>query len=110
MSQITRQLHQTCTYWAQTGTDMEGKPSFSAKVELACRWEDRSELILSKRGQEIVSRSRVYLAAEVDINGYLYLGTTAETNPLVLSGACEVQATKITPDLRNLSNLYVAFL
>lgn len=110
MSGFERNLRQTATYWAQTGLDKYGKPTFSAPTTIACRWEDRQELFIDKRGQETLSRARVFFAQAVDLEGYLYLGESAATDPLTLQDAFEIQATKKTPDLRNLKSLYVAML
>ena len=110
MPNFERNLRQTCTYWPLTGTDLYGKPAFSAPQHPDCRWEEIAELFIDKRGQEATSKSRVFLAIDIDIEGYLFLGTSAETNPLVLADAYEIRQVKKTPDLRNLKTLYVAML
>lgn len=110
MPNFERNLLQTCTYWAQTGLNMSGKGTFATPVQLACRWEDVALLFLDKRGQEATSKSRVFLAQDIDIQGYLMLGTTSTADPTTLPEAWEVRSLKSTPDLRNLKNLYVAML
>ncbi len=110
---LARKLNQQATYWAQTGTDMFGAPTFSAPATLICRWEDSSELFINKKGQEIASRSKVFLAQDIGLEGYLYLGVSAETNPRTLTGesrAHEIMMVKRIPDLRSITTLYVAFL
>jgi hypothetical protein len=89
---------------------MYSKPTFGSKKELACRWEDRTELFIDKNGQERTSRARIFLAESVDLDGYLYLGHTDETSPLNLTDAFEIRSLKTTPDLRNLKQLFVAYL
>lgn len=103
-------LKQACTYWAQTGTDIQGAPSFSAPVAMTCRWEDSAELFFNKHGQEVTSRSKVFLPSDISLEGYLYLGTSVSADPRSLSGAFEIQMVKRIPDLRAIKTLYVAFL
>lgn len=110
MPNFERNLRQTCTYWAQTALNMSGKGTFATPVQLPCRWEDVAHLFLNKRGQEVTSRSRVFLAQDIDLQGYLMLGTSAAADPTTLVDAWEIQQVKVTPDLRNLKNLYVAML
>lgn len=107
-----RNLNQTCTYWGPTGvSDVYGKPGFSAPTLLTCRWEDITELFIDKNGQEVRSRSRLFLAQDVDLNGYLALGDlTANASPLGVADVWEVRNRKSTPDLRNLKSLYVVWL
>ena len=39
------------------------------------RWENRQELFIDPSGNETLSKAVVYLDQEVDLGGYLYLGT-----------------------------------
>lgn len=110
MANFERNLRQTCTYWEQTGTDIQGAPTFKPPSVLSCRWEDVTELFLNKRGQEVTSKSRVFLATDVSLEGYLYLGSSNAADPRSLSGASEIQMVKRTPDLRAIKTLYVAML
>ncbi len=104
-------MHQVVTYWAPTGdTDLFGKQTFEAPVSLKCRWEDKNELYYDKGGKEVVSRSKIYFAQDLDINGYLVLGLNFDVDPRLVEGAREIQMIGRTPDLRNLSTLYVAWL
>ena len=38
MSFKDRIKRQTCVHWAKSGTDARGRPTYSAAVELSCRW------------------------------------------------------------------------
>jgi hypothetical protein len=108
-----RNLNQSCTYWGPTGvSDVYGKPTFSTPVLMDCRWEDITELFIDKNGQEVRSRSRLFLKSDVDLNGYLALGDhTSKASPLVEGlEAWEVRNRKSTPDLRALKSLYVVWL
>lgn len=108
---LASKLKQTCTYWAPTGqTDLYGKPVWSVPTTLSCRWENNQSQIMSKTGQEIVSKARVYLADPVDIDGYLFLGTSAALDPTLVIGAEDIQNVGTTPDLRNLQQLTTVYL
>lgn len=111
MPNFKRNLRQTCTYWAKTGTDQYNKPTFGTPVTLACRWEDTSEKVIDKHGAEIVSKSRVFTAVEFSAEGYLALGDhTGTPSPLGLDSADEIRQMKRVPDLRNLQTLYTTWL
>jgi hypothetical protein len=50
------------------------------------------------------------MLTDVDLDGYLYLGTSAEADPGVLDDAFEIQAKTKTPDLSNLESLTTVYL
>ena len=111
MPNYERNLRQICTFWQKTGTDQYGKPTFAAPVVLNCRWEDINEKVIDKHGSEIVSKSRIFTAAQLSPEGYLAPGSYAsEPNPLDIPVAEEIRQHKIVPDLRNLKNLYTTWL
>lgn len=110
MSNFERNLLQVATYWAPDSEDLFGHKTYVAPIQLACRWEDVANTIRSKLGTELVSKSRVFLAQDISIDGYLFLGTSAALDPTVVAGAYEVQQIMRTPDLRNLKTLFVAML
>lgn len=104
-------MRQILTYWEPiTGTDLYGKPSMSAPVTRKCRWEDKTQQIQSKRGEEIVSKSRVYMLEDCHIDGYLFLGTSSNADPTKVEGAMEVQAVANTPSLSSLQSLTTVYL
>lgn len=79
-SVITGNLKQTCVYWANPVEDGYGKQTFDDPVELACRWEDKQQIIGTITGNQIIgfqnmSRAIVYLGQDVDVDGMLMLGT-----------------------------------
>lgn len=107
---LARKLNQTVTYWNVNGTDRYGKPIFTAPATLSARWEDRTESVQGKGGDVIVSKARVYLSQAVNIDGYLFEGTSVAADPTIVRGAAEIQALGSMPNLRNTTKLYVAFL
>ncbi len=108
---VATALRQTATYWAPTGTtDRYGKPALSTPQQIACRWEDRQSQIISKTGENTISKSRVYTQVGVDIDGYLALGDLSDIDPRSLDDAFEVQQVSTTPDLRGLQALVTVYL
>lgn len=108
---LERHLHQTATFWAATdATDIYGKQVFEAPVTIKCRWETKNELYQSKHGEEKTSKAKVISVTSMDVNGWLYLGTSAATDPTTVAGAWEIQGLGVYPDLRGLKQLTVAFL
>jgi hypothetical protein len=112
MPNFERNLLQTCTYWKPQSTDQYGKTTFATPVALNCRWEEKSELFIDKKMQEVTSKAKVFLVdtPDVDEEGYILLGTSVEASPLGLAGAFEVRALKRTPDLRVLKQMLVVML
>jgi hypothetical protein len=112
MPNFERNLRQTCTYWKVQSTDQYGKPTFSAPTTLDCRWEEKSELFIDKKMQEVTSKAKVFLVdtPNVDESGYILLGTSAAASPLGLTDAFEIRALKRTPDLRVLKTMLVVML
>lgn len=96
---IDDMLNQTATYWAPGAYDAFGQPSLAAPVELACRWQNKTDLIRTPAGREVVSSAVVYPASAVATGGWLYLGTSVEANPQVLAGAYEILNVGTSPDL-----------
>ena len=110
MAQYSKHLKQIATYWVPTGTDVFGMKQFTSPVTLKCRWEYKTEKILSKLGDEIVSNSKIFTESMLDLDGYLALGTFTELTPFDVQSAREIQQIMTIPDLRNLQTLYVTLL
>jgi hypothetical protein len=75
---ITWPLSQTCVYWAPSSIDKTGAVTYAAAVEVACRWDDFTQEILSVEGDTILSMASVMVDQNVAINGYLWLGELAD--------------------------------
>jgi hypothetical protein len=72
---ISSKLNQTCVYWGTPQEDGYGTKTYGEPVELACRWEDRVQLVKNEiANTEFLSRAVVYLSQDVEIDGVLYLG------------------------------------
>lgn len=104
-----RNLRQTATFWAKTGTTTSGGSTFGAPQQLACRWEDIQEKIIDKYGQEVISKARVFFASSIDLEGYLLQGISNAADPRTVGGT-EIRNVKSVPDLRAIKTMYVAML
>jgi hypothetical protein len=105
-----RGFQDTITYWAVASTDEYGKKTYSAPATISGRWEDRAVAFRDKHGQENVSKSVVYLESGIELDGYLFNGTSVASTPIGLEGAWEIQQTSTVNDLRKMRTLYTAFL
>lgn len=75
MSLILEMLEfQIAAYWALTGIDREGQPTYASPIDISVRWEEvRMEFISADR-ERLVSRARVYVDQDVTLKGVLLLG------------------------------------
>jgi len=106
MGFLTKNHNQTIVYWASPSvSDKWGNRTFTAPVELSGRWEDRQDLFIDPSGRERVSRAVVFLGQDVDVGGYLYLGTllsiSSAVNPKSVTNAYEIRAFSKIPNLRS---------
>jgi hypothetical protein len=80
---ISSKCTQTAVYWANPHEDGYGGKTFDAPVEIACRWEDKIQIMGSTAATNVVgfselSRALVFVTQDVDEGGMLYLGTLDE--------------------------------
>lgn len=105
-----RHFHQTLTYWAPGALDLYGKMTYAAPVQKLCRWEEVSLTYQDKKGEERQSKTRIFLVDDLDIDGYVFLGTSAATDPTQLDGAYEIQQKMRLPDLRAVRTMTTVIL
>jgi hypothetical protein len=72
---IQRQLSQKCVYWGSPAEDGEGGNTYASPVEIDCRWENMTQIVVDSKGNEITSRALVFVEQDLDVEGRLYLGT-----------------------------------
>lgn len=109
MNNILNKLQQDATYWYPTGSDLFNKQTFG-RATIKCRWEDVSEVFIDKTGKEATSKSVIFFAENIDIEGYVFLGESLENDPTLVPGAHMVKQVSRIPDLRNLKTLYTVYL
>jgi len=101
-------LNQTATYWAFSSANEYGDASFDAPVTVSCRWENIEEVIIDYNGDEVTSQGKIYLGQDVDVRGFMYLGTSAADSPYSVRDAREIVAFRKVPDLANTEYLRIA--
>lgn len=103
MQILTRGLSETAVYWAPATTDRYGRKSFSAATTISCRWEDIQEEFFDTDHTKQISQSRVFVDREVQLGGYLYLGTYSSLSstaaPEQNSGAFRVLGRKTVKNI-----------
>ena len=101
MTWTTENLRESVTYWAPSGVDNFGDPSFATPTTVKAKWEDRTELFIDGEGREQRSKSVVYVDTDLIIGGYLFRGTSSVTDPL------SVDNTFMIKDFRKISDFEV---
>lgn len=77
---IQTYLNQSTTWFAKTGNDSYGKPTYGATgVAIKCRWEDKFQLIRNPQGNEVVSKAVCYCVENVCENDKLVYNTKSYT-------------------------------
>lgn len=84
-------LTQTYTYWAPSTNNGFSEFSYASPTTGLCRWQDINDTFEDTDGQEFVSDAIVYTTTELANNGWLYLGTSAQTNPQNQEGAYRIR-------------------
>jgi hypothetical protein len=105
---ISHALKQTAVYWGDPVSDGAGGRTFGSAypVEIDCRWEQKADLFIDMAGQETRSRAVVYVSQDLDMGGYLFLGSLSElsgaeqADPLIVSRAYEIRQFQKVPNLK----------
>ena len=104
---------QRAVYWGNPVADGFGNFTFDEPVSIYCRWEIKSNVIKDSLGRELITKAKVLLTQDVEVQGWLYLGlledfeeTTDLTNPKSISGAYEIIGFDKTPMIRS-TTVYV---
>ena len=100
MGYITKNLRQSATFWATTGLDNFGDPTWAAPVAISVRWEIRREIFLDSSGEENTGESVVYLDRDVARGDYLFLGTSVTADPTTVTDSRLVRDFRKSPDIR----------
>lgn len=110
MSWYARLLTETITYWAISSRDQHQKPTWAAPQSVKARWEDRAERFTDRNGRDIVSRAIVLVDTDLAVEGYLYRGTSAASDPTTVSGALPIERFDKIPDPQGREYLRRAWL
>lgn len=110
MSNMDRVLTQTLTQWVKTSYTQYADPVFDEPIEIAGRYEQRTEQFVLQSGDQGQSRAIVYTTTLVSIGDYLYLGYSEATDPETVTDADQVRRVELVPDKNARVFLYKIFL
>lgn len=75
---MAKRCTDTAVYWAPSGWNADGSPSWSTAVEISCLWMEERKLFRDREGRETVSQASVYVLQDLSDNGMLYEGELAD--------------------------------
>lgn len=119
---IASKCTQTAVYWGSPTEDGYAGKTFADPVEIACRWEDKDQILGTQVGGEVtgsvlLSRSIVFVTQDLEEEGCLYLGTLTDlssaqkANPKLVDTAYSIKRFEKTPALGSTTDfLRKAFL
>ena len=114
MGIITKMLKQTAVYWAPSGADEYGIPTWATPVEISCRWEDSTAEFTDADGERKMSKAIVYVSQDVEERGVLLLSDLNsgidQDNPKANDGAWEIRRFDKLPNLKVSEYLRTAYL
>lgn len=105
---------QTAVYWSGRVPDGYGGYTFQTGVEIPVRWESKTENIINRLGNNVVSRAKVFVNQDIDNEGYLYLGkltdltTEQKIDPLQVPTAYPIQTVEKIPMIKS-NKIFVKF-
>tara|TARA_R110000803_G_scaffold210841_1_gene284319 strand:+ start:35825 stop:36169 length:345 start_codon:yes stop_codon:yes gene_type:complete len=88
---LTRNLRTTLTYWSPGAPDGFGGTAWAAPVSVKGRWENREEMFIDAKGDEVKSAATVYVVSDVVLGGYLFNGSSTAADPLSLATTAEAK-------------------
>lgn len=95
---MPRLLKQDATYWGPPADNGFGGGTYPAPVALKVRWEDKTALFIDANGKEAQSTSQVLVGQDLQLGGYLFLGTSTATSPA--PGAREIRGLEKIPNIK----------
>ncbi len=110
MTDRTRQMNQSATYWAPGVNDGFGGIVYNDSEVISCRWQDKAELFRDAQAREVTSSAVVYPAEELEIGGLLVLGDFYEASDPKAIGAREIRQVGKTTNLRVNQDLHKVWL
>lgn len=74
-------LTKVAVYWPAGAVDRDGERAVGTPQEVACHWEDNYIEAVDVQGKTFISVATVFLAEQVKVGGWLWLGTTKVCDP-----------------------------
>ena len=103
---LKKYCKQTAIYWGAGSVDGFGSVTYATPVEVFVRWSEEMDLFIDSDGEQKTSRSVVYVLQDMEINGFLYLGSLSDLNaseeadPNIIPSARKIKAQSSVPNLR----------
>ena len=72
---LERLCNEVAVYWIKGINDGYGNYIFGEPIEIACRWEELTQVVSDAQGNEMTSRALVYVTQDVTEEGMLFYGT-----------------------------------
>ena len=94
---------QTAVYWGNPVADGYGGFTFDDPVEIKCRWEDKALIITDSTGIERMTDAQIMVTQDLDVLGFLYLGTMDEVESMFESGEQDFDPMKVDGARQNLA-------
>ena len=76
----------TITWWARTGANQWGDPSFAAPVAIKGEWQQKDEMFVAADGEQLVASSVVHVDRDLSIGDYIFHGTATWVDPVASGG------------------------
>jgi hypothetical protein len=92
-------LSQTATYWGPATPDGYGGGTYPSPVAITCRWEDSTELVINRVGEEVMARAKIFAETDLVVGGFLFLGSSIAVDPRAVADAWEIIRIKKVPSL-----------
>ena len=114
MSIIKKMRKQQATWWERSATpDKWGRFTYSAPVQIDCRWDDVGVEFRDPKGQTVMSNSVVFPDRILSIGDMLKEGAVESDepeDPTTVTAAYEIQRFDKTPNFRATETLFTAYL
>lgn len=78
---VSRFCVQTAVYWGNPTKDGYGGYTYDEPVEISCRWEQEVDVYTPRQGVQYFSNAKVMVTQDLDVEGYLYLGSLSDLDP-----------------------------
>jgi len=94
-------------YWAYTGTDINGRSTYAAPVQMTCRWDYANKQVFTEDGSPVFSKIELITQRQLAVKGLVREGRLVDgehsVNPRSLSGVHEILWVSKTPLLKTRS-------
>lgn len=105
-----RGIKTNATYWGPGTRDGFPARTYTAPVAVKVFWVNKTEVLEDEARTKIISRCQALVNQTVEEQGYLCLGSSAETDPTSVSGAHRIVSVQQTYGMKGESTSVVAYM